>query len=425
VIDHKVLINNEDVSDDVISIKARQSNDVESDPGKIEITLVNRRQKYTNKWPPQKTPIVATCFNWVYRDNDQKPPSDPEPAEYLVATGTMTDNSSGPSETIVIGECDLGHLADALPDDIDLHNKKPKEILEYVLGTHNPPIEFDWDPALDDRNVFKERETYGSDWTFQDFLEDLCHVQIGAIYYFSEANRLQIKDPYTSVGVYDLDPYVLFPDQTTSIMGFRNSVVVIGDQTKVKDLWGISVHGAEPVISQYPHGHDLDSIAKVGWLIAPAYRDVNIKNVDEANEKADQLLSFYKKYENALTVVEVVGIVPPLQSIVEYSPFVPILQDDIDRTKADLTRTLEAMQAEENRLAVEQDRRSRKLALSSKVRGIVVEKDVTYDINGLMCKLTISPGLVDGVPITDDDVYGYGTALNWTEESEEEPKAVS
>ena len=416
MIAHEVLIGGEDVSDDVVSIRVKQSNDVDSDPGKIEVVLANRKQKYTNRWAPQVIPIQVTLFNWSYRENDQNP-SGRSMATYLVATGKMTDNSSGPSDAIVTGECDLGHLADALPDDIDKHMTTPRELLEYVLGTHNPPIEFDWDPALDDRNVFKERETYGSDWTFQDFLEDLCHVQIGAIYYFSEANRLQIKDPYTNVGVYDLDPYVLFPDQTTSIMGFRNSVVVIGDQTRSKGPKGISVHGSEPVISQYPHGHDLDSIAEVGWLIAPVYRDANIKTVDEANKKADELLSFYKKYENALTSPEVIGIVPPLQSIVEYHPFTPISSIDQSEMRADLNKTLEAMQAEENRLAVEQDRIARKLALSSKVRGIVVEKDVTYDINGLMCKLTISPGLVDGVPITDDDISG--SVLNFTQVLEE------
>jgi len=199
MIAHEVLIGGEDVSDDVVSIRVKQSNDVESDPGKIEIVLANRKQKYTNRWAPQVIPIQVTLFNWAYRENDRNP-SGRSIATYLVATGKMTDNSSGPSDAIVTGECDLGHLADALPDDIDKHMTTPLELLEYVLGTHNPPIEFDWDPALDDRNVFKERETYGSDWTFQDFLEDLCHVQIGAIYYFNEANRLQIKDPYTSVG---------------------------------------------------------------------------------------------------------------------------------------------------------------------------------------------------------------------------------
>jgi hypothetical protein len=329
----------------------------------------------------------------------------------------MTDNEAGPSEAIVTGECDLGHLADALPDDIDKYMTTPKDLLEYVLKTHKPPISFDWDSALDDRNIFKERETYGSDWTYQDFLEDLCHVQLGAIYYFDEANNLQIKDPYTDVGVYNLDPYVLVPDQTTSIMGFRNSVVVIGDQTRNKSPDGIPVHGSKPIISQFPHGHDLDSIEEIGWLQAPVFRDHNIKTTDEANKKADELLAFYKKYENALTTIEVVGIVPPLQSIVEFTPFLPISDADLEEMNVDLTKTLEEMQAEEDRNAIEQKRPSRKLALSSKVRGIMVEKDFEYSIDGMRCKCTLSPGLVDGIPLTNDDIGGG--VLNFTEVIEE------
>jgi hypothetical protein len=294
----------------------------------------------------------------------------------------------------------------------------PKDILEYVLKTHKPPMSFDWDSALDDRNIFKERETYGSDWTYQDFLEDLCHVQLGAIYYFNESNRLQIKDPYSDVGVYNLDPYVLVPDQTTSIMGFRNSVVVIGDQTRNKSPDGIPVHGSKPIISQPPHGHDMDSIMEIGWLQAPVFRDHNIKTIDEANKKADELLAFYKKYENALTTVEVIGIVPPLQSIVEYSPFIPVGDDDRNEMTADLEKTREAMQAQEDKMAKEQGRKARKIALSSKVRGIVVEKDFEYSINGMKCKCTISPGLVDGIPLTNDDIGG--STMNFTEIIESE-----
>lgn len=94
MIDHKVLIGGEDVSDDVISIKARQSNDVDSDPGKIEITLVNRRQKYTNKWPPQKTPIVATCFPWKTKKNQMQEASYPPPSDDLFWSGLFTEISS-------------------------------------------------------------------------------------------------------------------------------------------------------------------------------------------------------------------------------------------------------------------------------------------------------------------------------------------
>lgn len=416
MIDHLVKIGGEDVSNDVVSIKVKHSNDVDSDPGKIEVVLANRRQKYTNKWPPQVVPIEVTVYNWVYRSQDSNPKRKAQ-AEYLVATGKMTDNEAGPAEAIVTGECDLGHLADALPDDIDKYMTTPKDLLEYVLKTHKPPISFDWDSALDDRNIFKERETYGSDWTYQDFLEDLCHVQLGAIYYFNESNRLQIKDPYTDVGVYNLDPYVLVPDQTTSIMGFRNSVVVIGDQTRNKSPDGIPVHGSKPIISQPPHGHDMDSIMEIGWLQAPVFRDHNIKTIDEANKKADELLAFYKKYENALTTVEVIGIVPPLQSIVEYSPFIPVGDDDRNEMTADLEKTREAMQAQEDKMAKEQGRKARKIAISSKVRGIMVEKDFEYSINGMKCKCTISPGLVDGVPLTDDDLGG--STMNFTEIIEE------
>lgn len=73
MIDHKVLIGGADVSNDVVSIKVKHSNDVDSDPGKIEIVLANRKQKYTNRWPPQIVPIEVTVYNWVYRSEDGNP----------------------------------------------------------------------------------------------------------------------------------------------------------------------------------------------------------------------------------------------------------------------------------------------------------------------------------------------------------------
>lgn len=83
----------------------------------------------------------------------------------------------------------------------------------------------------------------------------------------------------------------------------------------------------------------MDSVVEeIGWLQAPVFRDHNIKTIDEANKKADELLAFYKKYENALTTVEVIGIVPPLQWIVEYSPFIPVGDDDRNEMTADLEK---------------------------------------------------------------------------------------
>lgn len=417
MIDHKVTIGGENVSEDVVAIKVGQSNDVDSDPGKFTITLANRHQKYTTKWPPQVSEIEIILYNWVYRAGDENP-SGRSRAEYLVATGKMTDNEAGPEQAIVTGECDLGHLADALDFESDIYFQTPKDVLAYFLGQHKPePIEFDWDPALDDRNVFKERENYNSEWTYQSFLADICTKQLGAIFYFSEENRLQIKDPYTDVGTYDLDPYVLYPGQTTSMMGYRNAVVVIGDESKDKSHTAIGVHGSKPIISDREHGFDWESIEKIGWLMAPVFRDPNIKTIDEANAKADELLRFYAKYKNALTEVEVVGIVPPIQATVEYSPFIPISAKEQGEFVEALKDILAGLQAKENEIAALQERTSRNLTISSKVRGIVVEKEVSYSIDGLKCKCVISPGLVDGEPITD--VEGVGSLLNWTEVIEE------
>ena len=417
MIDHLVRIGGEDVSDAVVSIKVNQSNDVDSDPGKFTITLANRHQKYTTKWPPQVSEIQIILYNWVYRPGDENP-SGRSKAEYMVATGKMTDNEAGPEQAIVTGECDLGHLADALDFESDIYFETPKDVLSYFLGLHKPePIKFDWDPALDDRNVFKERENYNSEWTYQSFLADICTKQLGAIFYFTEEHKLKIKDPYSSVGVYDLDPYVLYPGQTTSMMGYRNAVVVIGDESKDESETAVGVHGSKPIISDRDHGFDWESIEKIGWLMAPVFRDPNIKTIEAANAKADELLRFYAKYKNALTEVEVVGIVPPIQSTVEYTPFIPISAKEQGEFAEALKGILGDLQAKEAEIAALQERTARNLTISSKVRGIVVEKEVSYSIDGLKCKCVISPGLVDGEPITD--VEGVGSLLNWTEVIEE------
>lgn len=80
---------------------------------------------------------------------------------------------------------------------------------------------------------------------------------------------------------------------------------------------------------------------------------------------------------------------------------------------ADLEKTREAMQAQEDRMAKEQGRKARKIAISSKVRGIMVEKDFEYSIDGMRCKCTLSPGLVDGIPLANDDIGG--STMNFTQ----------
>jgi len=107
---------------------------------------------------------------------------------------------------------------------------------------------------------------------------------------------------------------------------------------------------------------DQDSIDEYGVLEAPTDRAIWLGNMDKVQERAELLLNFYKMFENATTSPVVVGIVPPLHSLVSYDVFLPI--DGSTPTKAT-------------------------------VSGIVIARNITYDITGLRTELTVSPGALD------------------------------
>lgn len=401
MLDHKVIIGGEDVSDDVIKIDVQQSMDTDSDPGKFVITLANPAQKYTMHWLPQTTEIVITIYNWVYNSENERALAGGHPeAEYLVATGSLTELKANADEVIVSGECDMGHMADAIGED---YNSKvptrPRTVLEDIIARHDKKIVLDWDDSLKNDQI--ERKSYSSSETYQDVIEDIRDA-VGAVAYFSEEGILNFRDPFNPKDTYDLDGYVTNPDKTASIMGYRNVVVVIGDQSLAEyGDDGIEIPGTNPIIGT---AMDLDSIAKVGMLVAPAIMRIDVKTDEQADELAEEVLKFYKMYRNAQTVVEVEGILPPIQSIVEYTPFVPISNEQLELANKITRRRLADLQELENELAIQQDRSPITLGISSKVRGVVVRREIEYSIDGMPAKLTISPGLMGGVPITDEDV---------------------
>ena len=401
MLDHKVIIGGEDVSDDVIKIDVQQSMDTDSDPGKFGITLANPAQKYTMHWLPQTTEIVITIYNWVYNSENERALAGGHPeAEYLVATGSLTELKANADEVIVSGECDMGHMADAIGED---YNSKvptrPRTVLEDIIARHDKKIVLDWDDSLKNDQI--ERKSYSSSETYQDVIEDIRDA-VGAVAYFSEDGILNFRDPFNPKDTYDLDGYVTNPDKTASIMGYRNVVVVIGDQSLAEyGDDGIEIPGTNPIIGT---AMDLDSIAKVGMLVAPAIMRIDVKTDEQANELAKDVLKFYKMYRNAQTIVEVEGILPPIQSIVEYTPFVPISNEQRELANKITQERLADLQELENELAIQQDRSPITLGISSKVRGVVVRREIEYSIDGMPAKLTISPGLMGGVPITDEDV---------------------
>lgn len=410
MLDHKIMIGGEDVSNEVIKVTVQQAIDSDSEPGKIAISLANRAQKFTNHWPPQATPIKVILFNWVYNSEAERVAAGSHAeAEYLVATGHMTNLKTNQEEALVDGECDLGHLADAIPKDFEGIEMPitAKQCLEIILSWHDDEqITWVWDPKLPDKTL--DKVPYNADNTYQDVCEDLASI-VGAVYYFGEDNVLYFMNPTSNTGLVDLDPHVIDPDQTTSLNSFRNVVTVVGNQSLAAsgedhiDPEGATAPGSEPIIG---YAEDLDSIDEVGPLIAPAEYAYNLKTQAAVDARAKQLLELYKMYRNAETKVTVAGIVPPLMSIVSYSPFQPISDVELAKANSTFAARLKELQEQENARALKQDRLPRTIEITDRVRGIVIAKRVEYSIDGLTCEVTISPGMLDmsSTVVTNEEV---------------------
>ncbi len=362
MIDHLVTIGGDDVSEEVIKINIQDQIETDSDPGKITVTLANRlSKKYTAKWPPQKTPIKIILYNWVYNNESERAAAGGHAeANYLVAYGHVTDIKSNHEEIIVTGECDLGHLADAISQNYDSTTRymKPKvsEVLKDVLALHKD-LTFTFHYFARDLPI-KGGKKYNSDETFQDVLEDLRN-DVGAVYYFSEDGVLEFRDPAAVKDTLDLDPYVTNPDDTSSLMGYRNKVTVIGSESQTDSEDGITTPGSNSIQAT---AQDDESIAELGVLEAPTDRAPYCKTPDDCQKRAELLLNFYKLFKNALTKPKVAGIVPPLHSMVSYSVFIPISEAE---------------------------------SSYGKITGTVIGRSIEYSIDGLETELTVAPGVAD------------------------------
>ena len=372
---------------EVIKIQVKQSVETDSDPGKATITLANRKQKYSMAFPPQVTPVEITLYNYTYKN---------EPKEFPVFAGYLVGNKANHKEAIISAEDSLGHLADALqksPYNF-LGPNNVKDILKTVLADHEDKvIELNWKAA----NPKVTNVTYEPDMSYQDVLEDL-RIKTGAVYYLDEFGVLQFRDPSIHEGYYNLDPYVTNPDETSSITRFANDVVVVGNAV-LDPKEAHDTHASQPLIGR-PTDPDLLDAAQasqeaVGILVAPVDWAFDLHTQEQVDARANLLLRFYMLHQNAETQVEVAGMAPPLMAVVGYSPFIDP-HDTVDHD-AELAAAQAAANGKYGKDAP---------ILTNQIMGVVIEKEVDYSIDGFKCKLTISPGMQDMQPITDDMIDG-------------------
>jgi hypothetical protein len=445
MIDHYVSIGGEDVSADCYGIQIAQTMTTDSDPGKAVINLVNRKQKYTNHWAPQKIPFAVYFSNYSYKYG---------PTIWYGLAGHITDVKCTAMDAVVTGECGMGHLADALGKEYAFkyrdHDPKKaaivsgtlattggaqlpvnqsisaaiqaqsvkkiltssenealttaKNILIYILSEHEPdPIGVNWDEALDDLKL--DEQTYSAETTYQYVVNDIAQ-KVGATFYFRDPYILEMRKPKNWDGMYNLDGYMINPEQTSSIMGYCNIVEVIGSSNFLE---GVGPGAESPSVERAARhtAEDAESIERYGELRAPAYYSYDITTKKQAQQKAEELLEFFKLHENAMTKPIVAGMCPPLQSKVGYTPFVPIDSSTASPKKVYRHKTNTQLsartEAEYNKMRPDERAEFEEVAIGGsgsywgQVTGVVIEREIEYDADqGLICTLTIAPELAGG-----------------------------
>ena len=370
MIGHYVLVGPsnamENISNYVKDIKITQTMSTDSDPAKATITCANPRQYFFARYPPQYTEFYITLFNHV---------GTPYQQEWPGLTGHITDLEVKGDEAVIQCECDMGHLADSItnqkqfdPDHLPPGSNSSvvmsEPVLKYMMSLHVPPITVNYTA----RNVEMKSVTYEADTTYQDVVNDIQKLT-GAVYYFKTPLKLEFRDPTHYKGVYNLDPFVLNPEKTESMMGYCNVVKVTGDNSIVNNHeQGSETASAEPISVTYM---DLDSVQSYGWLEAPEFKSYEIATTQAAVLKAKQLLFFFRMHKHALTKPIVAGMAPPIQSLVAYTPFTPI----------NVTG-----------------------GTFGQVKGVVVEREIEYNASdGFTCTLTVSPDIQNRDDVTNSD----------------------
>jgi hypothetical protein len=374
-IDHFIMIDGQNVSPHVISFSVQQSTENESDPGKIQVVLANVDQAYTTAFTPQVSQLLIVCSDFETSNGYR-----------LVAIGKVTDTVCPIGDEVTVkGECDLGHLADCLPNDKEITAENGggscKEIIRKVLDTHDTYINLKFE--CEDKYV--SEVTYEGDTTYQAVLDDM-RVRLGAVFYFDETNTLVFRDPRVITNYINLDKYCSQPTQAKSIMGYCNAVTVSAYDSLIDTEWdGWKGHQTPKhlcISAQAPSldgGVTLDTadedIVKYGKIVSKKIDAYNVHNMEEAFDMAEKYLEFYKQKKDTLTEVVVEGIVPPLQSLVSYTAFQPPESN------------------EEPTLLL----------------GVVIEKKVEYSSEGLTTTISLHPrdniqDVLDDLGIVEEEI---------------------
>jgi len=345
LITHRVIIGGINVSEDVVSLRVDAALDTESDPSKVEIRLANISRKYDTTFTPQSTEFQIELINERRRqsldENEEGYTFDDLAGQdvytnsisdfykhldyYNVCKGYVSDVKCNQDYAVISGVCIIGPLASSVDEDVSTVpqtlNVDTIDLMERVAGGSPVPFAYHIEASL----AVWEQYQKASENTIQEMLNDATHYA-HAVVYADELGIVQIRDPDALRGsVLNMNGYIINADITSSIMGYRNIVMVVGDESKRPP--SVEGHTTPSHINIYYEARDEESIAIYGELRAPTIFDPKFKtkegSANSCKEFAEKMLRYYKTFLNALTKPKVIGMAPLLQQHVVHAIPIP------------------------------------------------------------------------------------------------------
>lgn len=310
-LDHVVRVGGTDVSDWVESIRADESLS-HNEPDKIDISLININNRFTGAFKTDDEIEVELI-------NRRTGCSGAATLSFKLAKGIAQKISYNPKTVLIEGACFLADLSDFLAEDYSGKQRTISQVVNDLLDMHDRAsstrtytrryIDIQNDEAFDYQwPVMKAGQV-----SYQTAITHMAQ-KCGAIWYFDEEGAFYFVDPKSVKGSYNLDPYMLNPDETASAMGHVNIVRVVGT-------------GALPPSNEYSptetherifhEERNEESIAKHGELYGPLVVSPNLSSLIEVKERAKTLVEYYKVSDD-VGRPKLVGWSPPLLSYVSY-----------------------------------------------------------------------------------------------------------
>jgi hypothetical protein len=320
------FIGGRDVSDDVISINSEhvssQSEAVE--PSTCKVTLNNHDLVYghavvSGEFIPGHTRIqsIVEITRNVVDGSSLSKVSNP----YVLFTGVVNDAAYTNETATIDCICESGFGAGSTLDrawsaDTFFSEKVAdwQEDLESQTGENFFVSDRTTSPSV------KKSQFTPSKLSFNEALRAISTGSSKDFYFATDENLLPLiilADDKTYYEIVELDPFVLEPGDATTLIGYANEVTVVPEN--ITDVYvQANVPDAEKE-KIYGWDDDAEGIEKYGRIVAPIVYDPSIYTKEDAQERAEALVEWYKTFIDRGINVTVCSMIPRVRSRVVFN----------------------------------------------------------------------------------------------------------